>query len=199
MESQRSVHYVATDTVGTSQVTYIGDITDSAGIQRVAFTFGRRSGQLTEVVSNHHAWIRGDAFALARFLAFPASSAEKYAGRWLNVPSSDYASVSDDVTLGSAVETLKLHGPITAVGARRLDGRVVSGLRGSSSSGGPTREMVLYARAKGLPLPVVESGRGQDSTNVVFSRWNETVRVTVPEHAVTLGPHALPSGPAVPA
>ncbi len=198
MESQRSVHYVATDTIGTSHVTYVGDIAASSGIQRVAFSFAGRSGQLTEIVSNHRAWIRGDAFALSRFLAFPAAVAAKYAGRWVNVPSSDYAGVADDVTLPSAVDTLKLNGPIKAVRAR-IGGRSVIALRGSSSSGGGTREVVLYARAKGLPLPVSESASGQDATNVVFSRWNETVRVTVPAHAVTLSVHALPSGPAVPA
>jgi hypothetical protein len=199
MQSQRSVHYVATERVGTTHVTYVGDIGATQGIQRVVFSARGRTGQVTEVVSNHRAWIRGDAFALSQFLAFPDSIATKYAGRWVNVPSSDYAGVAEDVTLGSAIDTLRLKAPIAAAPARRIGGRSVIGIRGRSSFGGVRTEDTLYARAAGLPLPVAEIGTGEAATNVTFSRWNEAVRVTVPTHAVTVTDRALPNGPAVPA
>jgi len=199
MQSQRSVHYIATERAGTTHVTYVGDIGATQGIQRVVFSARGRTGQVTEVVSNHRAWIRGDAFALSQFLAFPDAIATKYAGRWVNVPSSDYAGVAEDVTLGSAIDTLKLKAPFAAVPATRIDGRSVIGIRGRSSSGGVTTDETLYARAAGLPLPVAEVGTGQAATNVAFSRWNEAVRVIVPSHALTVTERTLPSGPAVPA
>ena len=191
--------YIATESEGTTRVTYVGDIGATRGIQRVSFNAGGRTGHVTEVVSNHRAWIRGDAFALAQFLTFPDSIATKYAGRWVNVPSSDYAGVAEDVTLGSAADTLKLNAPIVAAPARRIGGRSVIGFRGTSSPGGFTTDEILYARATGLPLPVAELGTGPAVTNVAFSRWNEAVRVTVPRHAVTITDLALPGTPAVPA
>ena len=199
MQSQRSVHYIATESAGPIHVTYVGDIGATQGIQRVIFSARGRTGQVTEVVSNHRAWIRGDAFALSQFLTFPDSIATKYAGRWVNVPSSDYAGVAEDVTLGSAIDTLKLKSPMAAVPARRIGGQSVIGIRGRSSSASVTTDEILYARATGLPLPVAEIGTGQAETNVAFSRWNEAVRVTVPKRAVTLTDRALPGGPAVPA
>jgi hypothetical protein len=199
MQRQHSVHYVATESEGTTSVTYVGDVGRTEGIQRVVFTAGGRTGHVTEVVSNHRAWIRGDEFALSEFLTFPDSIAARYAGRWIKVPSSDYASVAEDVTLGSAVDTLKLHAPIAAVPATLVGGQAVIGVRGTSSHAGVSTVEILYARATGLPLPVAEIATGTAATDVTFSRWNEAVSVSVPAHALTVTDRPLPSGPAVPA
>jgi hypothetical protein len=193
MRTEKSVHYIASFTQGREHVDYVGDVGLTQGTQQITVHVGGEQGRVTVIVSGRHAWVRGEAFALAEFLDFPGSVASKDANRWIAVPAPDYASVAADVTLGSALDTLKLSGSLTVASSRRLAGTAVVGITGASEASDGER-LTLYTNATGKPLPVAEIGVGQ---SVVYSRWDEAISITVPTKAVRVAGGATPTGPTV--
>ena len=61
----------------------VGDVGAKAGIQRITYRVGKRTGHLTVVVSGAPPYMRGDAFTLESFLGFPHAGSVKYADTWL--------------------------------------------------------------------------------------------------------------------
>ena len=81
-------------------VTMVGDVGPKAGIQRITYRSGQKTGHLTVIVSQRTAYMRGDAFALEGFLGFPHAGSVKYANTWLRFrhTAAAYAPIAENVT-----------------------------------------------------------------------------------------------------
>jgi hypothetical protein len=107
--AQHSVHYVSTAQLGTTHVVQVADVAAAKGIQRISYTKSGTTGHVTVIVSAHRAYVRGDAFALVNYMGFNPAASAKYANDWVLIPRSDrdYSNVVGDVTLPSAIDSLK--------------------------------------------------------------------------------------------
>jgi hypothetical protein len=187
--AQHSVHYVSSASLGSSDVSQVGDAGATQGIQRITFRTAGKTGRVTVMFVGGSAYLRGDAFTLVDYLGFKAGTAAAYAGRWILVPRSDrsYSTIAAGVTFASAIGELRLSAPLTRLPNTTIGGTRVIALRGKSSTAPGSVAATLYARAAGPPLPVREVAKaGTTRAVVTFSRWNEPVRLSVPASAVPI-------------
>jgi hypothetical protein len=187
VRTQRSVHYVSKQRSGTTSVTIVCDAGRASGIQRLTYREGGQSGKLTVIVRHNTAFLRGDNFALRRFLRFRASDATQLADRWLVIPHSShaYATVAEDVTFLSAMDDLRPAGDLANVRRTTVEGRAVVGVRGTTRVLGKTSVTTLWIAATGKPLPLRAVTATKDgAVEVTYSRWNEPVRVRAPVDTV---------------
>src|SRR5207244_11606510 len=144
-------HYVSTAQLGTTRVVQVADVAAATGIQRTSSTKSGTTGHVTVIVSAHRAYVRGDAFALVNYMGFNPAASAKYANDWVLIPRSDrdYSNVAGDVTLPSAIDSLKGPGrPMAAPSATIGDPRVV-GVQWRARAGGTRVAIELCARAAG--------------------------------------------------
>jgi hypothetical protein len=186
------VHYVGKAQWANKEirVVQVADVGQTTGIQRITYSLGARKGHETIIVSAGTAYIRGDAFTLVRYQGFRAPAAAKYADTWVQIPHTDsrYATVAADVTLPSAMATLDAPpGSPTALPNATIAGRRVVGVRWRETLHGTTVVTTLYARASGRPLPVEQgASRGVNGFTVLFSDWNESLKIAVPISSVPI-------------
>ena len=192
--AQHSVHYVSTAQLGTTRVVQVSDVATAKGIQRISYTKSGTTGHVTVIVFGHSAYVRGDAFALVNFMGFNPAASAKSANDWVLIPRGDrdYANVAGDVTLPSAIGSLKGPGrPMAAPSATIGDQRVV-GVQWRALVGGKRVVIKLYARASGTPLPVEQRAtRGNAVISVTLSGWNEAIGIRAPTAAVPIATTGL--------
>lgn len=187
---QRSVHYEVNTSLGTGSVaSMVCDVGRSAGIQRIAFSRGGRTGHVVIRVIGPTAYVRGDSFVLNSYMGFRAAGAVKYAGRWIKVPRGNraYASVADAVTLDTELENVRFVSVDPPILPGRIDGQAVLVVHGTKSEA-PIGAAWLYVRASEVPLPVaarVTAFSGATYTTH-FSHWNELIRVRAPADFVEI-------------
>jgi hypothetical protein len=117
-------------------------------------------------------------------MGFASATAAADAGRWLVVPQRGFATVAEGVRLASAIDELRLPGPLTLRTRSSIGGIRVVGISGVVSRFGQRYAETVFVRASGLPLPVMEVGHGGGNLlSVRFSRWNERVSVSAPAGA----------------
>jgi hypothetical protein len=188
---QRSVHYEVNTSRGTGSVTtMVCDIGRSAGVQRIAFSRGGRTGHVVVRVVGPTAYVRGDSFVLNSYMGFRAAGSAKYAGRWIKIPrgNRDYATVAEAVTLHTELENLRFVSVDPPILPGRIDGQAVLVVHGTRSET-PIDAAWLYVRARGAPLPLaarVTAFSGATYTTR-FSRWNELIRIRAPADSVEIG------------
>jgi len=183
VQAQHSVHYVSVEKHGTISVTMVGDVGAKAGIQRITYRSGEKTGHLTVVVSRRTAYMRGDAFTLEGFLGFPHAGSVKYADTWLRFrhTAAAYVPIAENVTFATTINGLKPAGRLTVVPRTKIDGQAVVGIRGTTRIQGQKVVRTLWVAPSGKRLVVsdVTTAPG-GSLTVTYSRWNEPVRVRVP-------------------
>jgi hypothetical protein len=181
--AQHSVHYVSVQKQGATTLTIVADAGPAAGIQRITYREGARTGHLTVIVAHRTAYMRGDVFTLTRFLGFPQAPARKLADTWLRIrhTSTAYAPVAEDVTFGSAMDDLAPPGRLTGVKRTKLAGQAVVGIRGSTKIQGQKVVKTVWVAASGKPLIVsqVTTAPG-GSVTITYSAWNRPVHVSAP-------------------
>ena len=134
----------------------VGDAGRTIGIQRITFSRGAKSGEVTVVVENSTVYIRGAAFVLASFMGFPAAISKRYAERWISVPhtSSGFSTFAGGVLLAPRSQRRRFR----AVHASSFDDpRRTEGDRYRSPSAWPKGQFTvnkLYALDGSKPLPV---------------------------------------------
>jgi hypothetical protein len=183
--AQRSVHYVVTADSPTVNVRMVGDAALDRGRQRITYSTGGLSGHVTVLVVAGTAYVRGDAFALAKYMRFSTTEARRDAGRWLRIPptAAGFATVSAGVRLTSTLQELTLPKPRVVLPASMLDGQRVVGIRSTSAH----RTDTFYVRATRPSLPVADVSRqGQDRVAITFSKWNEPVGIVSPRGATPI-------------
>lgn len=187
---QRSVHYEVRTSRGTGSVTtMVSDIGRRAGVQRIAFSRGGRTGHVVIRVVGATAYVRGDSFVLNSYMGFRAAGSVTYAGRWIKIPRGNraYASVADAVTLDTELDNVRFVSVDPPILPGRIDGQAVLVVHGTRSEA-PIDAAWLYVRARGAPLPVaarVTAFSGATYTTH-FSRWNELIRVRAPVDSVEI-------------
>jgi hypothetical protein len=180
--AKRSVHYVATSTLGGDREVLVGDAGPDRGSQRVTFTHAGRTGRVAISVVANKAYLRGDAFALQAYVGLNAAQVAKYAGRWFVIapPSGAFGAVAEAVRMPSFVAELLMPAPYTPALAATLAGRRVTGVASRFSRNGKSAVVTLYV-AGGSPLPFAQVAKGPAGTvTTIMSRWNEPVRVAAP-------------------
>jgi hypothetical protein len=188
--AQHAVHYVSDARLGTTHVIQVTDVAATEGIQRITYVKAGQSGHVTVIVSGRNAYVRGDAFALVNYMGFKPAASAKYANVWIKIPASDpaYPRVAADVTLASAIDTLKGPGRPLAAPRKTIGGQRMAGVEWRTRVGGKIVVITLYARASGKPLPVQERAtRGNGVFSVTFNRWNLALNVALPSSAVAIG------------
>lgn len=174
-------------------VTMTCDVSRTAGIQRISYRGGGRSGKATVVVVGGNAYLRGDAFTLTAFMGFNGSAASKYVNVWVEVPGRDrhFAAVSAGVVLRSAIAQVEMVAPFRALAPTVVSGQKALAVAGVTPGNQPV-PVVFYARATGphLPLGAVSTSPGY-ATSIFFSRWNEPVPVSRPAHSVSIAQTGL--------
>jgi hypothetical protein len=187
--AERSVHYV-TQTAGNGAVVIVADVGRTRGIQRIRYATGGKAGHVTVIVANGTAYVHGDEFTLHGFLGFSQAQAARYANVWIRVPRQShlYAAVADAVTLPSFLTEIYPRTNLSRV-TKKLNGVSVVGVRGFTKHQGIPFVEAVYTRAGGKPLPVGEveatAGAAFRSTTAI-GRWNEKLRISIPQHAVPI-------------
>jgi hypothetical protein len=183
-EREHSLHYVATSRFGVTIVVQVGDVGTTEGVQRITYTYAGTTGHVTVVVTAAGAFLEGDSFTLSHYLGFPAAGAKRDAGSWLFVARSAraFSSLAAAVTLPSFVSELDLHAPLARVAGKVVAGVAANGIQGSQASGAKDRLTgVLYAAARGLPLPIEEVLHGDTvHETITISHWNEKLFLVLP-------------------
>jgi len=188
--SQAGVHYSETASAKGLKQTTVGDAATDRGSQDITVHLGGKTGHFTVIVIVNTAYLRADATALNAYLGFPSTAARKYAGRWISIPrtSAAFGTLAADVTVSSLVADHVATRKTSIVGGT-LGGRSVIGLRGVTTVGGVSNTSTVYVRSAKQALPIeatdFSSKHGFRDT-IEFSRWNETVSVKAPRHAVSI-------------
>jgi hypothetical protein len=196
IDHEHSVHVVSSQSGinvsakadANATVRVVTDAGTSEGIQRVTYGQGGTSGHETVEVIGGNAYFSGDSFTLENFNGFSASAAARYADTWLEVTPADgaFANLTSAVTMSTIPAQIVLPNPQLLNGESSVAGTRVKGLRAVVAVPSGKETGILYVRSKGNPLPVeltsslIHGGRGSD----VFSKWNETVTVTVPSSSI---------------
>jgi hypothetical protein len=195
---EQSVHYVVVSRFPGSSVKQVSDVGALAGIQRITFTAGGKTGHCTVIVLVLGAFVRGDAFTLHGYIGMPAALAAKDANVWLYVAktSAAYPSLAAAVTLPSFLQEIDLSKPLSRVATRTVSGQQVVGVRGRESAPFSGKLLAtLYSSTSGKRLPVEEVVKqGKTQVTVTLSNWNETLRIPVPSE----GSPKSPTRPAPP-
>jgi hypothetical protein len=182
--AQRSVHWTATEVIGSVALTTGTDAGKTKGVQHVTFAIGKQRAHVKIIVAGGVAYVRGDALGLQLNLSLTTAQAKKYAGAWISIPKLDpaYAPTAAGDTMDTVVSQLAPHGRLSLISGK-LHGIRVIGVRGVSGSGTKKTAEVLITRAHGKRLPleqdIVSPGKHAIG-HTAFSKWNETVQVTAP-------------------
>jgi hypothetical protein len=188
-DAENSVHYVVSSAGGTTRLVMVGDVARTEGIQRITFANGSGQGEVSVVVLDHTAYVRGTAFALRNYMGFTATQSAKYSNVWIRIPDtySGYSTLAAGVTLESAIGELSIPGPLSRMANEVLSGQDVLTLRAHPVADGKHFTATLYARSEGSPLPVEESAVATGaSSKTSFSNWNEAVSEVPPLEAVAI-------------
>ncbi len=188
------VHEATVTTGSGHRVSMNDDIGTSSGRQVI----DDNGGQMTVLFLGGTAYVEGNAQALHRDLAAPSQDATELAGHWLSIPPGNqlFGPVSDAVTLKSDFDQHRLTGPLKEGRQVRIDGVPAIPLTGTLA-GAPHHERIaatFYVSAGSQPLPLEfrASGHGV-STQTRWTGWGQTVLLSVPPNAVSLGAGAASS------
>jgi hypothetical protein len=187
--AQKSVHYVAVQNAGRLNVTIAGDAAVDRGVQRITYRNNGKTGHVTAIVVANTAYVRGDAFTLEQYMGLPAATAAADAGKWLRLEKTSvgFAAVAAGVRLASTFSEIAMPKPLTAVPPTTVGGQHVVGVRATFTRSGHKVTQTLFVRSAGTPLPVEQlTTTGSITVRVLFSSWNEPVRVAAPASSIPL-------------
>jgi hypothetical protein len=197
-EAAGSVHVVQAGRTTRETARSVGDVSSSTGNDVMTLSDGAQAAVL---LTGDVAYLHANLAALTGYFRLPGATASRMAGRWISVRSSTtgYQQLWDglvfEMTTGSFLDAITPVGPLTKTPVRTMDGRLVVGVHGKVRPGmgaAPGATETLYVAATGQPLPVsCQQVYRSSQVTTAFSRWGETVHVTVPP-GVTPIPAASP-------
>lgn len=184
--NHHSVHYVAVNAGSGFKARLVCDVGQGKGIQQVTIWRNGHTGPATVRVTPKIIYIKGTVFTMQVFFGFGQKQAEQWAGHWIYITKShpSYATFADGATFGTFAGSLFPQSKLSLVKSGTL-----TGVRGTTLSGGITERQTIWAPSHGTPLPVKEVTTfpglvGTDSN--YMSHWNETFTVPVPANAVPI-------------
>jgi hypothetical protein len=183
---EHSVRWVSTESANGVKLGIISDVGRAAGSQIITWTEGSSEAVLSVVLVNGTAYLIGNGAGLY-IQGFTTAAATKEANKWIAVkPSSAaYASAAAGLTISTALDPLRMAGPVSVVPGATILGVSTRGFKGTSKpfEGQPGAAEKLYLRSSGAPLPVEAV---QNNTTTVFDNWGEPIKVTAPLGAIPI-------------
>jgi hypothetical protein len=174
------VHSVAEVKVGGVTLRVATDSGPDVGLQ--VLSAGTRRVEIRFV--KEVAYLKGNRGGLEELLGADASSAKKYANKWISLTVADggYAEISSALTMESLIETITLSGDMSKTDVTTIGDREVIGVNGEQGTGGTG---TLYVATKGPALLIRLDGRVETQKGTVeFSRWGRHFKVEAPSGAV---------------
>jgi hypothetical protein len=140
-------------------------------------------------------YMRGNASYLSS-QGIPQAAASMYDGHWISYSSTDadYASIADEVTLGTALVDGTPTGNLAKTGPRTVDHASVigisGGLSGPSAAGSTGSETIYVAQhAPYLPVKLVRLQTVKQATYAItatLSRWHENLSIQAPANSTPI-------------
>lgn len=141
----------------------------------------------SEIVDNV-AYFKADASVLTEVLGVPASKAERIANQWVAFSRADsrYATISDGLTMSSALEKFLPVAPLSQIASTAFEGVAQVMIKGSApvTFGAGTATLLVTLGSDPLPILLSERHGTDSSLQVGFLRWGVPVRSTVPAGAI---------------
>ena len=171
-------------------MTFSDDVAVDSGRQNITVSGGISAHVL---VIGKTAYISGNQPALITYFGFPRADATVIGSRWVSLTSTnpDYATVASDATLPSALrDGFTANGKLTELGATKMDGESVVGLREVlPPSSGAKGTVTIYITRSSHPLPVVAIVRASHAGKTASSRstlsdWGEALSVKRPADVI---------------
>jgi len=188
--SAGTAHLVLTLASGGQTQVITGDASTTEGQETI--TIG--SNHVQVVLVGGAAYVQGNAGGLTTTLGFSATVAKQFAGRWIEVKSTDgpYQSIEQSVTLDSTLAQLVPTGKLSLTAPVVFAGRQTIGVRGGlpgTAPSGVTGSTTLYVATSKPTLPVHYSGVARKASETVtdtgtFSKWGEPVTLAAPTGTV---------------
>jgi hypothetical protein len=183
IRSEPSARVTATLSMTGKRLVNTTDVTKVGGRQTIVLTDAGKSNTVVIELVNGGLYVKGDEAILTSYMGFSKATSQQLSNQWFTIPkgNSDYAEVAQGLTLSSIATQLTMNKNVTA--AARSGATGLSVLKGTSvkSALEPSSAETLYFVPTANPLPVRALQTYQGSTSdIEFSRWNETVTLTVP-------------------
>jgi hypothetical protein len=204
----QSVYNAAIAFAGSENVHYVSKAQQQGAVIEVIGDSGRTSGSSVLVVQSGETleefevlqigttgYLRGNAAALTKILGLTATQSTTYTNTWLSFPTNNatLSSLVSGLSNAGVADELKMSGPYTFGGTKKIGGRTAQAIDGvAASSSGGTIPIVLYVQTGGTPRPLEEltganAGTSADlQGSVVFSHWGEKNHPKAPTKSVSL-------------
>ena len=189
-EASGSAHYVLTATSAGQTQTIEGDVSKSSARQSIT----QGSHHIEVVLVHDTAYVSGDSGGLSTAMGLKTSVADRYAGMWIAVHSSDslYASITSAVTLDNILAELVPSGTLSLTAPRTVGGRQVIGVHGGlpgPSQSGVTGSTTLFVATNRPTLPISVSGTATMGKQHVtdtgsVTKWGVAVHLAAPSGSV---------------
>ncbi len=188
---QGSVHITGVSTLDGMKETLVADAGAKSGQQEVIIHQGKTLGHVIGRLAGGSVYLKGDTAGLTSYLGMSASSAPKYANKWIVFPpsSKSFSQISGEFTLHGAVTDISLGDPLSLGGSSTVDQTPALVVKGTTSSGQTGSPAQLYVARGPTHLPVRfvvrdPSAKSKDYGQLDFSRWGEKISVPVPAKAI---------------
>ena len=163
-------------------VTMVGDVGAKAGIQRITYRSGKKTGHLTGRRRGARRTCAATPSRSRSFLGFPHAGSVRYADTWLRFrhTAAAYKPIAENVTFATTINGLKPAGRLTVAPRTKIDGQA-----SSESAARRASRARRWCGRSGLRRREATAGQRRHdapggSLTVSYSRWNEPVRVHVP-------------------
>ena len=179
-----SFHESSSGHAGAVTITFSDDVAAGEGRQLIRVS---RGWETRVLVIGRTAYISGNQAGLMHFYGFPSAVARKVGSDWVAIAPSNraYGTVTNAVTLASALADITPSGQLTETAPATIDGTPAIGIRGTvpaSRTNGPASAVTLYVSRSATPLPlkaVLSDGNGDNQT-ATLSDWGEHIALAVP-------------------
>jgi hypothetical protein len=188
-----NVHYVSKATQQGVVLQVIGDTGPTSGTQVLVVQSGETIEELEVILIGSTGYLRGNAAALTRIIGLTAAQSTSYTNVWLSFPTDNttLAQLISGLRNQDVANELKMSGPYTFGGTKKIAGQTTQAIRGYASAASGSRiPIALYVRTGRTPRPVEEitdvGASASVQGSVVFSHWGETNHPKAPATSVSL-------------
>lgn len=181
-----SVHITDVDRLARGTATFSDDDGRTTGRQIITPGPGMRA----EVrVIGTSTYFTGNAATLTNFFGFRADQAARLRGHWLVLHPGDpqYDTVTEGVTLSSAIKELRMPTPMTLLPEQRVGGVEAVGIRGTgrvTGAPGPVTA-TLWIDAETMRPVRYEARSGNLTETTTLTKWDVPFTVVAPADALS--------------
>lgn len=182
-----SVHVVAHDASRSKRVTFIDDISATAGREVIRTNGG---GRAILLLIARVGYLRSNAAALERYYKIPAPVAAQLSGRWISIHRGDhgYRPLTSQLRFPGFIDLIRLEAPLARRGSSLVGNQPAVGVQGTASAASgapPGSKATLYVASTGRPLPLSLVGQFRGvRVRVTFSKWGEALRLAPPSNSI---------------